>query len=201
MTSMTDKKNRNLEVDISVYVTCDEELEPGSSAEEKACVPATGSVHGDAAEISTRRSSLVAEEENKDVNDKQIIRVASINSTSTEEKTSCSPNGTCCCKSTVVDEDAVDVVCCCCKPAASSSPSSIKTPVSLLRILTGRPHPRSIIRKVLEEAEGESAVVVCGPRGLQDDVRESVVGLSDERAVHKGTGAQGVYLHVEGFCY
>ena len=54
---------------------------------------------------------------------------------------------------------------------------------------------------MLEEAEGESAVIVCGPQGLQDDVRESVVALSDERAVHKGTGAQGIYLHIEGFCY
>jgi hypothetical protein len=66
-------------------------------------------------------------------------------------------------------------------------------------IVSGRPMPRTIIRKVLEKAEGESAVVVCGPRGLADDVRRSVVSLSDERAVHKGTGAQGIYLHVENF--
>lgn len=199
MGSVIDLKSRDLEVDISVYVTCDAELEPGSSALEKSCLPAANSVHGDAAETSKRPSSLVINEK-KDVNVEQIIRVASITSNSTEEKTSCGPNGTCCCKSTVVDEDATDVGCCCCKPLASSS-SSVKEPSSLLKILTGRPHPRSIIRKVLEEAEGESAVVVCGPRGLQDDVRESVVALSDERAVHKGTGAQGVYLHVEGFCY
>jgi hypothetical protein len=56
-----------------------------------------------------------------------------------------------------------------------------------------------IIRKSLERAEGESAVIVCGPPGLADDVRLSVVALSDERAVHKGTGAQGIYLHVENF--
>ena len=65
--------------------------------------------------------------------------------------------------------------------------------------MTGRPHPRSIINHVLEQAEGESAVVVCGPTGLAADVRQSVVSLSDERAVHKGTGAQGIYLHVENF--
>ncbi|CAI7563837.1 unnamed protein product [Penicillium pancosmium] len=66
-------------------------------------------------------------------------------------------------------------------------------------ILSGRPSPHAIIRKSLERAQGESAVVVCGPRGLADDVRRSVVSLSDERAVHKGTGAQGIYLHVESF--
>lgn len=66
-------------------------------------------------------------------------------------------------------------------------------------ILSGRPSPHAIIRKSLERAHGESAVVVCGPRGLADDVRLCVVSLSDERAVHKGTEAQGIYLHVESF--
>jgi hypothetical protein len=51
----------------------------------------------------------------------------------------------------------------------------------------------------LEQALGESAVVVCGPQGLVADVKHDVVCLSDERAVHKGTGAQGIYLHTESF--
>lgn len=72
---------------------------------------------------------------------------------------------------------------------------------SRIRILTGRPATRKIIRKMLEQAEGESAVVACGPAGLTCDVRRDVVALSDERAVHKGTGAQGIYLHVENFCF
>ena len=194
-------KRFDLEVDISVYMTCDEELEPATSSSEKACSPVTEATHGDAAEISTQLPSP-AEREKKDLDANQVVRVASMGSGSTKEKTGCGLNGLCCCKSTVEDEDAADVICCCCKPAATSpSTSSLKEPTSLLKILTGRPNPRSIIRKVLEEAEGESAVVVCGPRGLQDDVRHSVVALSDERAVHKGTGAQGIYLHVEGFCY
>lgn len=66
-------------------------------------------------------------------------------------------------------------------------------------IFSGRPVAHNIILKSVEKAQGESAVVVCGPRGLTDDVRLSVVSLSDERAVHKGTGAQGIYLHVENF--
>ncbi|KAL4865796.1 hypothetical protein BDV12DRAFT_187888 [Aspergillus spectabilis] len=66
-------------------------------------------------------------------------------------------------------------------------------------LISGRPSIRPIIREVLGKAQGESAVVVCGPESLAEDVRRSVVYLSDERAVHKGTGAQGVYLHVENF--
>ena len=55
-----------------------------------------------------------------------------------------------------------------------------------ITLLTGRPRPKKIIRAFLEQALGESAVVVCGPKGLREEVRRSVVSLSDERAVHKG---------------
>lgn len=55
---------------------------------------------------------------------------------------------------------------------------------------TGKTSPANqectVTRKVLEKAEGESAVAVCGPEGLSDDVRRSLVALSDERAVHRG---------------
>ncbi|KAI9831531.1 MAG: hypothetical protein M1826_003421 [Phylliscum demangeonii] len=74
-----------------------------------------------------------------------------------------------------------------------------RRPAPPLRYLAGRPHVRALIRTALERARGETAVVVCGPPGLAADVRASVVALSDERAVHKGTGAQAVWLHVEGF--
>ena len=78
------------------------------------------------------------------------------------------------------------------------SPPTFHSSVS---VLTGRPNPKTLIRKTLERAMGESAVVVCGPRGLNEDVKRSVVSLSDERAVHKGTGAQGIYFWEEGFEY
>ncbi|KAG8528716.1 uncharacterized protein KY384_006403 [Bacidia gigantensis] len=72
---------------------------------------------------------------------------------------------------------------------------------SSVAVLTGRPYPKILVRTMLEKARGESAVVVCGPQGLNDDVRNAVVALSDERAVHKGTGAQGIYFWAEGFQY
>ncbi|RDW72580.1 ferric reductase family protein [Aspergillus mulundensis] len=78
-----------------------------------------------------------------------------------------------------------------------SSPQPARLPA--LTPQHGRPQVHPLIRTALEEATGESAVVVCGPPSLADDTRRSVVSLSDERAVHKGTGAQGVYLHVENF--
>ncbi|KAI9656687.1 MAG: hypothetical protein M1831_004597 [Alyxoria varia] len=68
-----------------------------------------------------------------------------------------------------------------------------------IMLLSGRPAPSTVIRRVLERAKGESAVVCCGPRSMNDDVRRTVVRLSDERAVHKGTGAQGVWYWGEGF--
>lgn len=85
------------------------------------------------------------------------------------------------------------------KPSSPSSASQPQPPP--LKLLSGRPYPPSIIRKVLEEACGETAVVVCGPRGLRDDVRNTVVRLCDERAVCKGTGAFGVFLWGEGYEY
>ncbi len=135
----------------------------------------------------------------------------------------------CCCTKSIEDEDQAGKSAsqreCCCNDSSSrgsdsatsflsdtstesssllqsfekSSPQSTIHPSKA--VFTGCPQTRKLIRKFLEQALGESAVVVCGPQGLMDNVRQSVVALSDERAVHKGTGAQGWYLHVEGFEY
>ena len=63
----------------------------------------------------------------------------------------------------------------------------------------GRPNLSAIIRNAVEASAGETSVVVCGGKSLTSDVRTYVSSLADERAVHKGTGAQGIRLHVEGF--
>lgn len=153
---------------------------------------------------------------------------ATTTTTTTKRKSACGPDGTCCCQTTIEDEaDAIEpAICTCCNgrtpapsssqpapqaaqsPSSSASSSSSSSSVSYpppgslhpaIALLSGRPHPEAIARKVLERALGESAVVVCGPRALAGDVRGAAVRLSDERAVHRGTGAQGVWLHVEGF--
>lgn len=136
----------------------------------------------------------------------------------------------CCCRAEV-DENAPDNIskqCCCSRSpkeisptqrrslpasiASSSSPPSFKSDPTAragegldlhpsVTVYSGRPKTRDIIRRSLEQALGESAVVVCGPQGLVADVKRDVCSLSDERAVHKGTGAQGIYLHTESFSY
>ncbi|KAL1304831.1 hypothetical protein AAFC00_003758 [Neodothiora populina] len=162
----------------------------------------------------------------KDMIEEREVYEPSINSDANAgpSNPSCGPNGTCCCTATIEDEDADDAIrpACTCNCGAGAGPSTTessaassiisfdekskpkpKQPLlhSAINIFSGRPACRNLIRKSLEQAHGESAVVVCGPAGLVDDVRVSTVSLSDERAVHKGTGAQGIWLHTEAFGY
>lgn len=66
---------------------------------------------------------------------------------------------------------------------------------------TTRPDVESFIRGPVEATGGETSVVVCGGKSLVARTRNCVARLSDERAVHKGTGAQGIHLHVEEYCF
>lgn len=66
---------------------------------------------------------------------------------------------------------------------------------------TARPDIEAFIRRPVEATGGETSVVVCGGQSLVARVRNCVASLSDERAVHKGTGAQGIHLHVEEYCF
>ena len=66
---------------------------------------------------------------------------------------------------------------------------------------SGRPDLPNLLWDTADQAEGEMSVVVCGPLGLQACLRTAVAQLSDSRAVHKGSGAQGIHLHVEGFAF
>jgi hypothetical protein len=63
----------------------------------------------------------------------------------------------------------------------------------------GRPSVESLIRPTVEAALGETAVVVCGGVSITAQTRTFVATLSDERAVHKGSGAQGIYLFSETY--
>ncbi|RPB27515.1 hypothetical protein L211DRAFT_779183 [Terfezia boudieri ATCC MYA-4762] len=123
----------------------------------------------------------------------------------------------CCCTDTVQEDEKAGTstsstslpvprnTCTCGMPGfdpANEVVTSIQAALSLpesVNIKTGRPALRALINKELEQARGEAAVVVCGPVGLKGVVRREVTGLCDERAVCKGSGADGVYLHVEGF--
>lgn len=197
------------QLDISVYITCDEALSPEKSTSTRSCKPVAPG------EPKQANSGLGEKSTMKKKDTEEIVEVKCLQSSEHNhpEGGGCGPNGSCCCRTTVEDEPDGPVCTCALGSKATTTSSTTLaseaepsnqpaiTPNPAMKLLSGRPQPRSIIRKVLEEAEGESAVVVCGPQGLQDDVRASVVALSDERAVHKGTGAQGIYLHVEGFGY
>ncbi|KAK6532630.1 hypothetical protein TWF281_006811 [Arthrobotrys megalospora] len=63
----------------------------------------------------------------------------------------------------------------------------------------GRPSISNMILPPIEIAEGETVVACCANRRLMDDVRNYVGRVCDERAVHKGSGAQGVLCWTEGF--
>lgn len=194
-------RTQGLQLDISIYVTCDN----GMTCLSETCGP---NQEGDAEMVSSTSSNYEIEKDPRAIK----MEVESIDIE--KEPDGCGPDGNCCCKATVEDEDDAPKICCCkpskpkAKPVASekigkaaSQLSTSTVSQSMLKTMTGRPHIQNIVRKVLEEAQGESAVVVCGPQSLGDDARRITVALSDERAVHKGTGAQGVYLHVEGFGY
>lgn len=215
------------ELDISIYVTCDEDFVTGGKGSSQQAGCAT--VHGQLEEITSSESSLQHDEKAKIP--ALFVGSGPLGTPSEQDpqdRGSCGPNGTCCCQATIEDEDAVsrlDAQChCCCgdsEPKATKdgsktsgeSRSSDEKSRELLTLtarsimhpsistLSGRPQPKNLIRKTLEQALGESAVVACGPQGLVSNVRRSVVSLSDERAVHKGTGAQGIYLHAEAFEY
>ncbi|KAF9884477.1 hypothetical protein FE257_001738 [Aspergillus nanangensis] len=189
--------DRPREIDLSIYVTCDEKLEQPTQSITTTQHPGT---------------AVVVDGDEKKTNSEDI----SIHSIDKSSTGGCLPGGGCCCTAAVEDEDEITQHNCTCSGHAPQLPAEtqisekptegVKSELEVedsaahyLPIVSGRPQPRTIIRKVLERAEGESAVVVCGPTGLSDDVRRSVVYLSDDRAVHKGTGAQGIYLHVEKF--
>lgn len=122
-----------------------------------------------------------------------------------------------CCASTILKEEPRS----CCEPeskmkmpvledmstekSSKLNPSvvpmvAVSTPSTRdVHIMARRPMLSQTIRTTVEEARGETCVVVCGGKSLSSTVRNEVARLSDERAVHKGTGAQGIKLWVEEF--
>ncbi|KAL8969609.1 MAG: hypothetical protein Q9183_001917 [Haloplaca sp. 2 TL-2023] len=210
------------EVDMSIYITCDDSLGGSNPSTRELSTPDLRQANQEEKPVSESSSTGCGGEKND--------KVSPSSQGQAKVPGSCGPNGYCCCMRTIEDESEVsnsDRQCHCnCGTdeveiaekesitVQSSEESTVVASQHLvneeivqpaqdfeLAILSGRPQPRNLMRKMLEQALGESAVVVCGPKGLVEDVRQSVVSLSDERAVHKGTGAQGIYFHAESFEY
>ncbi|KKA28646.1 hypothetical protein TD95_001890 [Thielaviopsis punctulata] len=86
----------------------------------------------------------------------------------------------------------------CCQ---ATEPISLAHEGDVVKSYSSRLDIASLIREPVEAASGETSVVVCGGPGLTARVRNAVASLSDERAVHKGTGAQGIHLYVEEYSF
>lgn len=207
---------RHVKLELLVYVTCDESF----TEEHNSLLPtvidarprpeANNSVEHGVVEFRNRTTDEFPGPKGTTNDVKELKKIKSPSYNEVAPKS-------CCCRNTVDENASVDVIapCCCSSPAdntpgtnASPRPrsSSVSTQKKFpihpsIQVFSGRPDTREIIRRSLEQALGESAVVVCGPQGLVADVKQNVCSLSDERAVHKGTGAQGIYLHTESFGY
>jgi NAD(P)H-flavin reductase len=111
-------------------------------------------------------------------------------------KACCSGPGLCaCCVSKPNDDETSSFIQedCCGTNTAAASP--------YIREYNTRPDIEALIREPVEKASGETAVIVCGGKEVVSRTRNCVSRLSDERAVHKGTGAQGIYLYVEEYSF
>jgi hypothetical protein len=87
------------------------------------------------------------------------------------------------------------------KEKCSSNSSYSTCCLAPMHFRFGKKDLADYIRSPVETAFGETIVAVCGGRRLTSDVRNLVAKLSDERAVHKGTGAQGIRLYVEEYAF
>ena len=105
--------------------------------------------------------------------------------------------GPCCCTADITAVSPAES--CCNKDTTDSLRPPRPNVADFATVQSGRPTIENLIWDVLDAAEGETGIAVCGPHALNARCRRAVSGISDARGVHKGTGAQGVYLHVEGF--
>ena len=81
-------------------------------------------------------------------------------------------------------------------PGSSSESQEKSDPININYC---RPDLDPLVRPVVEEAWGETGILACGGAEFTGTIRNYIARLSDERAVHKGTGAQGLYLFCETY--
>lgn len=176
-------RKAGIETEMSFFVTCADAYTSTVQDEEKECPCACDKSLG---------PCCCVDPEAVDENEKQIdivgplMRQSSISSSTSQNSASS------------MQKSAVEAI----APATSSQVDAEATPspsTTKAQVLSGRPDIPQLIENILGAANGESGIAVCGPLGLSKSVRNAVAEASDRRAVHKGTGAQGVFLHVEGF--
>jgi ferric-chelate reductase len=171
-------KDNGIEVRVTIYVTCDDSLTGLPS--EKATTGCACDVSLDSCCCTTEVPTANLTEARKAHDDSEDIEVAAKGGNA---KT---------------DQDVGATT------AVSSMDVSVGRELKVLpdaTFVSGRPNFQDLVWELADQAEGEMGIFACGPLGLSTAIRNTVASISDERAVHKGTGAEGIYLHVEGFCW
>jgi ferric-chelate reductase len=174
-------KDKGIEVRVTIYVTCDDSftgLPVGKATTGCACDLSLGPC---CCTTQVPTAHLTEAGEAHDDNDDIVVAGKGGN--------------------TKTDQEAVATT-------TAMSHSSVDAVVSRkLKVLphatfvSGRPSMQDLVWELADQAEGEMGVFACGPLGLSTAIRNAVASISDERAVHKGTGAEGIYLHAESFCW
>jgi ferric-chelate reductase len=177
-TAVSKLQEKGIEVKVTIHVTCDENFAGHESEAEAPCCGCDKSLGPCCCIEAVPESSSAPESQNPKT------------STSSSEKESSEK------RDTIVTETAIS------KTSSNRTvrKSNLKG-MEFAEFVSGRPNLKDTVWDLAEGAEGEMAVFVCGPLGLSTEVRNVVAAVSDERAVHKGTGAEGIYLHCEGFCW
>lgn len=179
---------RGIDVDVKIFVTCDGEFtESSNTAQETGC-----RCDKSLGPCCCVRDSLPP---TADANTTQASsRPDSTTSSDLDEKPSSTTIPTI---TTAIPPP--DPPCCSNRTKPKDTTTTTTNVSSFATLISGRPPIYDLLWNALDRAEGETGVAVCGPLGLNATVRTTVAKVSDERAVHKGSGAQGIYLHAEGF--
>jgi ferric-chelate reductase len=176
--AVRDLQEKGIEVKITIYVTCDDSFTylPAGNAD-SGCTCKTSCNCGDTP--ATGSNTTGAKETNHD----------DITSFSTRDKAE-------------VKKTTVTVTTTAISPTSSRGATIVeKQNLPFAAFVCGRPDMTELVWELANQAEGEMGIFTCGPLGMSTEIRRTVARVSDERAVHMGTGAEGIYLHVESFAW
>ena len=83
--------------------------------------------------------------------------------------------------------------------SSSEDGQDVKELSTELEYIQGRPVLDDILRPIIEQAYGETGIIACGNAQFLAQLRNYTAWTSNDRAVHKGTGAQAIRLFTESY--
>jgi ferric-chelate reductase len=178
--AVRDLKGKGIEVKVTIYVTCDDSF---------TYLPAGKADDGCTCDAPCKCCDAPASEESSPPGAKE---------TDDDIITSISPDDKAGAKKTTVTVTTAAILSPTPSPGAAVAE---KQQLPFAAFVCGRPDVTELVWELASQAEGEMGIFVCGPLGMCTEIRRTVATVSDERAVHKGTGAEGIYLHVESFSW